>query len=159
VFRISAQENFSYLKYKKILDIEIDYSNARISDWDAADFFLRENHNNPNYEYLYKKKMFELFVENCNRHLPYECKIIKGDPNAEYKMTVKIRSVDSDDGAASATITITKIESDEVLSTFNAYGKGDRWEPFFDLSQYGFEHLGDDVGRHITKVQKKIDRM
>jgi len=149
ITNLNAQENFDFLIGKSVI-AEFDYSSAKIDKLDAEDFFLEENRSNPNFEYLYKKRMLDIFIENCNNKVDKWCMLYKEKENAEYKMIVKILRID-DDGAHHADIVITKINSNEVLAKFHVGTNGGKWNTFFNLSAEYVEKLGDKTGIYIKR--------
>jgi len=155
---MTAQENYDFLKNPVTFDVELDYSDAKIGGLPANDYFMLHHSDVKEYERIYKETMFPIFVRNFNNKTPNGYKIIPNSTDAEYKILVKIKRIDTDDGAASADIIIYNINSKEVLVKYSCYGKGDRWESFLSLSKYGFEHLGDDAGKKLAKQIKKINK-
>ena len=154
-FTINAQDNFLFLKSNRFLKIELDYSTAKIGGWESADFFLQKNDREPNYEYLYKKRMLDVFIDFCNRKLPYNCKLVK-DYDTNLIMIVKFKTIDLN-GTTRAIILIKKIDTNEVLANIEMYAKGGRWNTFLYLSEYAMKYLGENTGKYIEKKVRRQD--
>ena len=148
---IMAQEkDFSFLKGVKEFSVEMDYSQTRFDRKLAEDFFMIQNNRNPKWEATYKKEMLLKFMVNANSYLPDGCRIRENSQNAEYKIIVKVITL-NENKDTNAEILITKINSSEVLAKFSVYGKAGKYGTYANLSGDAMQKIGKETGLFLAK--------
>jgi hypothetical protein len=150
---MAQSQDFGFLKGVKEFSVEMDYSQTRFDKKVSEDFFMIANNRNPNFETTYKKEMLLKFIVSINSYLPDGCRVKENSQNAEYKIIVRVMSLNGDKDT-NADILITRTDSSEILAQFAVYGEAGKYGSFANLSGDAMVKVGEKAGKFLSKKVK-----
>ena len=154
ISNLNAQNNFALLKESKI-NVEFDYSSAKIESINAKDYFDDRKYFNTDFELEYKNEVFKEFIGSLYENIPSSYKIRFVFEDADYKMIVKIIDVTSK-GDTKAEISIFNIKTSETIAKSSFFGRGGVYGSFTNLSGDGIKRIGRKIANKIINSMPYI---